>query len=193
MSGIEDVEAVEEFYDFAIAELDFFEEISEDLESCDAGDEDEFEFDFSFLEDLQSDEDEAEDDAEDEAGDEDDAEYEDEDDADYEYEDEDDARRRLEKMFTRDPNPSLTLRDRLTVTIDIDNLVDDVDAKKMKKFSWKIDSASDNDMGLEILFSEPSLFNEENGEQFIVVKTFFSDFEPNWDNQAELLRVKIPK
>ena len=183
MSGIEDVEAVEEFYDFAIAELDFFEEISEDLESCDAGDEDEFEFDFSFLEDLQSNEDEAEDDAEDEAGDEDDA----------EYEDEDDARRRLEKMFTRDPNPSLTLRDRLTVTIDIDNLVDDVDANKMKKFSWKIDSASDNDMGLEILFSEPSLFNEENGEQFIVVKTFFSDFEPNWDNQAELLRVKIPK
>lgn len=51
VSGIEDVEAVEEFYDFALAELDLFNELSEDLPSCDElGDDDwdEFDFDFDF-------------------------------------------------------------------------------------------------------------------------------------------------
>lgn len=34
-------------------------------------------------------------------------------------------------MFKRDPTLSLTLRERLSVTIDVDSLVDDADAKKM--------------------------------------------------------------
>lgn len=79
------------------------------------------------------------------------------------------------------------------MSIDVDNLVDEADAKKMKKFTWSITSASDKGIGLGIFLSEPSLFVEDNGEQFLVVKIFFSDFEPNWDDYAELLRVKIPK
>lgn len=50
-------------------------------------------------------------------------------------------------------------------------------------------------MGLdfEIFLSEPALFGQDNGEQFLVIKASFSDFEPNWNDDAELLRVQIPR
>lgn len=56
------------------------------------------------------------------------------------------------------------------MTIDVDTLVDDADAEKMKSFDWGIVSASDREMGLEIFLSDPSLFVKDNGEQFLVMK-----------------------
>lgn len=135
--AIDDIEEVEEFYDFALNQLaDFQEFTSQITEECPTED--------SINSASASGEDEDPEEANQEA---------------------DDSGRRLlqqeitRRPFVRNPDLSIPLLDRLVVSIEVDDQVEESDAAKMRKFSWKIGSVSDKALELDISLSHPGLFN----------------------------------
>ena len=59
----------------------------------------------------------------------------------------------------------------------------------MQKYSWKIEKITQNSINLSFKFDYPLVYD---GQQYITVRAKFSDFEPGWDDDAELVRVEIP-
>ena len=96
--------------------------------------------------------------------------------------------------FERRPDLSRSLKERLIIEVEVDETINDEDKKAMEKVNVQILGASSGRFELRCTFDKPYLFGGENaGSSFIIVRADFSDFEPGWDINKELLRYKIPK
>ena len=87
-------------------------------------------------------------------------------------------------------NRSLTWEDRLDVEL-IDESDEDQEIKLlMQEYSWTIEKVTTLDIKLKFTFDNPTVYD---GQQYISIKAQFSDFEPGWDDEAELMRVEVPR
>lgn len=87
-------------------------------------------------------------------------------------------------------NRSLTWEDRLDVEL-IDESDEDQEIKQlMQDYSWTIEKVTPLDIKLKFTFDNPTVYD---GQQYISIKAQFSDFEPGWDDEAELMRVEVPR
>lgn len=88
---------------------------------------------------------------------------------------------------------SKSLEDRLTITIDSVQTLDEETAKELQQFTWKITAVSPNSMAIKVSFEHPESVSTESSPSFIQVKAEFSDFEPNWNDDLVLFSLQLPK
>ena len=63
---------------------------------------------------------------------------------------------------------------------------------QIQDFTWSIKDANTTSISLDVIFANPQHFGTLNYSQFLVVKAKFSDFEPDWKDDAALVRARIP-
>ena len=64
----------------------------------------------------------------------------------------------------------------------------------MHEFSFQIVEAFADEITLEVKFTYPELFGQDSDNpEYISVYASFSDFEPGWDDELELIEMRIPK
>ena len=59
---------------------------------------------------------------------------------------------------------------------------------QIQDFTWSIKDANTTSISLDVIFANPQHFGTLNYSQFLVVKAKFSDFEPDWKDDAALIR-----
>ena len=108
--------------------------------------------------------------------------------------------RRLETNDTIeqfDPNNydrSLTLEDRIDVSIVSRKPLDEETEKELQQYSWKIESLSQStiDISLDFLFPHSVSVDRDNPTS-VWIKAKFSDFEPGWIDDLVIAAIELPK
>ena len=77
--------------------------------------------------------------------------------------------------------------------MDVDESTEESIKAKMESFEWEISSIEAQKIQIKLSFKDSALFGQDGHEEYIIVKAKFSDFEPGWDDNAELAKSKIPK
>jgi len=89
---------------------------------------------------------------------------------------------------------SKSLEDRLTITVGSNSKLDEETAKELQEYTWKIVTADSNQIEIKIEFKHTeSVSSEGTDPAFVQVQAFFSDFEPNWNDELVLIRIDLPK
>lgn len=96
-----------------------------------------------------------------------------------------------------DPNnydKSLTLEDRIDVSIVSRKPLDEETEKELQQFSWKIESLSQStiDISLDFLFPHSVSVDQDNPSS-VWIKAKFSDFEPGWIDDLVIAAIELPK
>ena len=96
-----------------------------------------------------------------------------------------------------DPNSydtSLTLEDRIDVSIVSQKPLDEETEKELQQFTWKIESLSQSkiDISLDFLFPHSVSVDRDNPSS-VWIKAKFSDFEPGWVDDLVIAAIELPK
>ena len=59
-------------------------------------------------------------------------------------------------------------------------------------YSWSITKADSQSLTIALSFTNPENFDKDQPTMYASVKASFSDFEPGWEDDAEIANVKIP-
>ena len=59
--------------------------------------------------------------------------------------------------------------------------------------TWVITEADLQYIDISINFNHPELYGKNGLQQYLSVSASFSDFEPGWNDQSDLIRIKIPE
>ena len=65
-------------------------------------------------------------------------------------------------------------------------------AEDAETYSWSITKADSQSITIGFKFTSPELYDKDQPAMFVKVKASFSDFEPGWQDELELLSVRVP-
>lgn len=96
-------------------------------------------------------------------------------------------------LWKRQPDLSLDLESRLTVVFENDDSgVNEEIVAQMSDFKWQISHASENAIEIAVEFAYPQVYSRGVNLQYLKVKAKFSDFEPGWDDDKDIVSIQIP-
>lgn len=94
-------------------------------------------------------------------------------------------------IWHRFVTPGLSLTDRLSVEIEQDDNEDFTIMEQAAQITWTVVQVNPNSLELDIKLSHPEHFTL-GFERYLIVKLKFSDFEPGWNDNEPLIRVRVP-
>jgi len=93
----------------------------------------------------------------------------------------------------RSVDPSLSLKDRISVQVIAGKEDDEETAAETQRFTWQIEKASPTALRLKFTFDFPdSISTNKEFPTFVEVKAKFSDFEPGWIDDLVLVYQPLP-